>query len=289
VKIVLATCRKYPELQPSDRLLAHALERGGAHVAAAPWNGPFEPFAAADLVVIRSTWDYPEAADAFRSWLRRFGAAPRVANPPGLMLWNLDKSYLLSLAASGAPMPATAQSDGDAAAILATMGALGLAEAVVKPVIGASARGVSIVRRDDPATIDSAAAKLKGGALVQALIPEIRTAGETSLIYFGGDYSHAVVKRPFPGSILVQEEHGGRTEIVWPPEWAVEDGLRLLAMLPERPVYARIDVVLRAEELDARLALMEVELIEPELFLTHDAAAAERFAAALMRELDFLI
>ncbi|MEZ5929705.1 MAG: hypothetical protein R3C55_14650 [Parvularculaceae bacterium] len=281
--IVLATCNRLPELQPGDDLLAAELAARGAQVSSAPWNGPFTPFETADLIVVRTTWDYDEQPAAFTEWLGRLAVVSgRVANAPTLMRWNLRKTYLIELAEKGASLAPTRLVSPEAASIAAGMAALGLDEAVVKPVFGAGARGLSIVRKSEPATIERAAQELRHEGLLQPLIPEIRTRGETSLVFIRGAFSHAVVKRAKPGSILVQSEYGGTVAPVAPPAWALEEARRTLSLLPEAPDYARIDVVI----LDERLLLMEVELIEPELFLQHEEAAPRRFADALMKKLE---
>lgn len=285
--IALATCLQKPQLTSGDARLAAALQARGACVGAHPWNGPFDPFAAADLVVVRSTWDYMRFADAFAGWIGRLETqARRVANAPALMRWNLSKTYLIDLAEKGAPLPPTVIAEPDVRALADAVDRLGLDEAVVKPVIGGGAFGLSVVRRRDPASFAQAAGKLAGPALVQPLIPEICTAGETSLVFFAGAFSHAVEKRPKLGSILVQEEHGGSTVPARVGGEAVEAARCILKLLPQAPLYARVDVVLGdSARLDGGLKLMEVEVIEPSLFLEHDAAAADRFAEALLHEL----
>jgi len=281
--IVLATCNRLPGLQRGDELLATELAARGACVSHAPWNGPFAPFEDVDLIVVRSTWDYAAQPAAFADWLDRIGKGrAHIVNSPALMRWNMDKTYLLDLAAKGASLAPTRRVSPDASSIAAGMAALGLEEAVVKPVFGAGASGLSIVRRAEPATIERAAERLGYDGLLQPLIQEIRTAGETSLIFVGEAFSHAVIKRAQPGSILIQAEYGGTVAPAFPPDWAIEEGRRTLSLLPEAPDYARIDAVI----LDERLFLMEVELIEPELFLPHDEAAPRRFADALMQKLE---
>lgn len=286
--IVFATCNKLPEIEDDDLLAVAALEACGVRVEPAPWNGPFAPFEQAALVVIRSTWDYWDAPDDFRAWLERLKTLPRVANDPALMLWNLDKRYLLDLAALGAPLPPTRLVDPTAPSITNAMDALGLDEAVVKPVVSAGAFGLSRVMRGDPAGITLAAQALGGPGLLQPLIREIATAGETSLVYIDGAFSHAVVKHPKSGDIRIQEQYGGVTRPTVAPDWVVAEGRRILAMLPARPVYARVDIVLReAAGLDPKLWLMEVEVLEPSLYLDHaPQRAAEAFAAALLRKME---
>jgi glutathione synthase/RimK-type ligase-like ATP-grasp enzyme len=280
--IAFATCLEKPHIQPSDALLAVALERRGARVVAAPWNGAFEPFVQADATIIRSTWDYQHNVAAFENWLQRLHSVRgKVFNAPSLMRWNMAKTYLVDLAARGAPLPPTRVADRDAGAIARAMDELGLAEAVVKPIYGATSSGLSLVRRGDGEGRRTAVRKLDCRALVQALVPEI-AAGETSLLFFAGEYSHAVVKRPIAGDIRSQAEFGGTVATVAPPSWAIEEASRILALLPEPALYARVDVVL----LDGTLWLMEVEVIEPDLFLTHDDGAAARLADALINETD---
>lgn len=281
-RIALATSRAFPDLQPGEVLLAEALAARGVDAAVAPWNAGFAPFAAADLVVVRSTWDYPQSPEMFRAWLGRLAReARRVVNPPGLMAWNLSKEYLFDLAARGAPLPATRLADPEPAALAAAMTALGVEEAVVKPAIGAGAGGLSRVRLADAEGLARAAAALGGPGLVQGVIGEIAARGETSMVFFSGRFSHAVVKRPAAGDIRSQVQHGALISPVAAPDWAVADAEKVLGLLPEAPLYARVDAVL----LDGRMALMEVEVIEPDLFLTHDEGAAARFADALVEKL----
>ncbi len=286
--ILFATCNKMPEIQPDDEPAVAAIEARQVRVEAAPWNGPFAPFERADLVVIRSTWDYWDAPGEFRVWLERLTSVPRVANDPALMLWNLDKRYLLDLSARGAPLPPTRLVAPDPDAIAEAMDVLELDEAVVKPTVSAGAFGLNRVRRGDWAGLAAAARDLGGPGLVQPLIREIATAGETSLVYFDGAFSHAVVKHPKSGDIRIQEQHGGKTQPAAAPEWAIAEGRRILAMLPAPALYARVDVVLNdAPGLDPKLWLMEVEVLEPSLYLDHaPQEAAEAFAAALLRKME---
>ena len=281
-QVVFATCRSRPSYQPGDLPVAEALESLGCAVAPAPWNGPFEAFAQADLVVVRSTWDYFEEADAFFAWLHRLQAVGGVVcNGPELMLWNSNKKYLLDLADQGAPLVPTRLSDPNAQALAKAMDDLALTEAVVKPVVGAGASGLTIVQRGNAGSLERAAAALTCEGLVQPLIPEICTLGETSCIFFAGEFSHAVVKRPASDSILVQAEHGGSTEAVKLRVDQVATARSMLALLPQPATYARVDLVFT----DQASLLMEIEVIEPDLFILHQRSAAEQFARKLLAQL----
>lgn len=279
--IVFATCLAQPALQKSDAVAARALEARGVAVRAAPWNGDQAAFGGADGIVIRSTWDYQQTPGAFAEWLEALDDGRPVFNPPAIMRANMSKRYLLDLAAKGAPLPPTRTALPEAAAIAAAMDEMGLIEAVVKPEFGATASGLSLVRRDDEAGLAAAADTMGMPGLVQALVPEIGALGETSFMFIGGDFTHAVTKRPKSGEIRCQAEHGGRSAPADPPDWAVAEAARMLSLIPGAPLYARVDAVV----LDGAMRLMEVELIEPELFFTYAPEGADRFADVLIDRL----
>ncbi|WP_425410323.1 ATP-grasp domain-containing protein [Hyphococcus sp.] len=279
--IIIATCKTFPELQPSDEIFAEALRAYGADVCAAPWNGCQTAFANADAVIIRSTWDYQQQPKDFLVWLERQEAAAHIFNAPELMRWNLSKQYLLELEKAGAPMAPLRWVEPRADHIAAALDTLGLTTAVVKPEIGATASGISIVHREDRDGIERAAQVMAMPGMVQALIPEITTEGETSFMFAGGEFTHAVTKMPKQGDIRCQAEFGGATTLISPPDWAIAQASKILSMVPGRPLYARIDAVL----LDGSMQLMEVELIEPELFFTYCPDGAARLAAALIQRL----
>jgi len=282
MKIVIATCLENPALTESDAVFAQALRRAGAEVVAAPWNGDAAPFASGDATIIRSTWDYYPRQRDFAEWFGEVAAAKPLFNAPDLLRWNMGKLYLLELAAKGFETPAMRQVAPNAAAIDAAMDALNLEEAIIKPVYGGTARGLTRVRRDDDALLARAADALNGEAgLAQAFLPEIETAGETSFVFIDGAYSHAVLKRARPGDIRIQAEFGGTSALIEPPQWAAEKARAILSASPGAPLYARIDAVVT----EKRMILMEVELVEPELFFTYCPLAAERLAGALLTKL----
>ncbi|MEM9170330.1 MAG: hypothetical protein AAGC56_11830 [Pseudomonadota bacterium] len=288
--ILFATCLEQPAYQPSDALAAAALEARGASVRAVPWNGPADAFVDEAAIVVRSTWDYARAGAEFAGWLDGLSARPHVFNPPALMLWNLSKRYLEELQEAGVVLPPTRFAPPTRAAVDAAIDALGVDEAVVKPAIDAGAEGLSRVRRGD----DTAAAveKLRGAdALVQAYVPAIATLGETSFIFIGGAYSHAIAKSPKAGDIRVQEEHGGVSVRAEARGFAVDEARRIVRLIEDRAgapaLYARVDAIVDGESamLDERFRLMEVELIEPDLFFHVAPDGAERFADALLAQL----
>lgn len=280
-RVVLATCRAWPELSPSDRALADALERRGLRIEHAPWNGPFEPFAGAGAVVIRASWDYHQALDDYRRWLDRLDPA-RTFNAPDLVRWNLEKTYLVELAARGASVPASAVVAADTAMVAQALQRMALREAVIKPTVGASGVGVERVTRGREADALARVRAVTGSPrlLVQEFMPEV-AGGEMAGVFLGGAFSHGLRRAPASGEFRVNSQYGGRTEATALDDETIDAMTRVLRMLPSEPLYARIDGVRR----DGRFVLMEVEVNEPGLGLHLAPGACDRLAEALLRRL----
>lgn len=284
-RICFVTCRTWPEISESDRLVQRALEAQGAAVEARAWNAPDAVWEGFDAIVLRSNWDYHFEPDAFVGWLDRLErAGARVFNPPALVRWNLTKAYLLELGRAGVPTVATViLEDESRAGLEAVMAARGWSRLVMKPVISASAHDTRLV---SAATLDEAAAALASGAmrrpvLIQPFVEEIQTRGEWSLIFIETEMTHAVLKRPAAGEFRVQPRLGGTVETPEPADAVRTVAHAALAALPAPPLYARIDGV----ETAAGFRIMEVEVNEPGLFFPHAPAAAVQFAEALLRRL----
>lgn len=285
--LLMATATTLPRPDGETEALRAELARLGVAAEAHAWDaGPdcAPDWAAADMVLLRSTWNYTAALPAFEAWLERCGA--RLMNPLPLVRWNLRKHYLLELAARGVAMPPTRLIRQGAAwrPALADAGPDG--RVVVKPAVGAGARGAWRGRADDAALAAHMAEWLpQGDMLAQPYLPRI-AEGETSLIHFDGAFSHAVLKRPAAADWRVQGQHGGVTTAHEPT--AAERALAETALAAAAdasgtgaPLYARADMVAGA---DGPL-LMELELIEPELFLPLGAGSAARFARAVAARL----
>ena len=279
--IVLVTCAEWPELSPSDACLADALRAEAHDVVAAPWNRQFAPFDAARVVVIRSPWDYHAAPDAYLAWLARLDPR-RTFNPPALIRWNLSKAHILDLGSRGALIPRSRVALAEPDAVAEALDALGLREAVIKPLIGASGFGVERVRRDDEhgALERARAHKATDRVLVQEFLPAIAD-GELAGVFFDGVFSHGLRRLPAPGEFRINWRYGGRMEPAELRPAIIEQMREVLALVPERALYARVDGVV----IDGRFVLMEVEVNEPGLGLDLAPGSAERFARALLARL----
>jgi glutathione synthase/RimK-type ligase-like ATP-grasp enzyme len=279
--IVLATCLAWPDLSASDRCLAAILSGRGHRVVGAPWNGPFLPFAGAAAVVVRSSWDYHHAPDAYRAWLARL-PPDRTFNAPDLIRWNISKAHLLDLGARGARVPRSRLVAATPAAVADALVSLGLDEAVLKPAIGASGLGVERVRRGDEARALARARlhKTMDEALVQEFVAGIE-GGELAGVFFEGVFSHGLRRVPAPGEFRINDLYGGRMEATTLSETVVREMSAVLALVPAPALYARVDGVAG----DAGFTLMEVEVNEPGLGMDLVPGTADRFADALLARL----
>jgi hypothetical protein len=271
-RIALVTHAGLPELSADDRLLAAALRRRGAAPVATVWDttSDWEDF---DLVVLRSCWDYHLRAAEFLGWIERLERCRvRLENRPELVRWNADKTYLRDLEHRGTLVPPTVWiAAGETASVQGVMRSQGWAAAVVKPTIAASAFGVRRVRGDEPEV------HVRGPMMVQELLAAVALSGEWSLVFIRGAYSHAVLKKPAAGDFRVQEELGGSTATASPGPRRVAQAAAVVAGLGPAPLYARVDAV----DDPRGLVLMELELIEPSLFLAA-GGAADRLAEAIL-------
>lgn len=238
-----------------------------------PWTDPGDLSGFA-LVLPLLTWGYQRAAGAWYAALDGWAGLP-FANAIETLRWNTDKGYLLDLDAAGVAIVPTrvsdALSDRDLAAARGDWGGEAL---VVKPAISGGADGTYRIAPGD-AVPDAVAGQRM---LVQPLMPAIASEGEFSLFLFEGRFSHAILKWPAQGDFRVQEQFGGKEVAVDPPAGALALAHAALGAVPARPLYARVDMV-RDEAGDFRL--MELELIEPSLFLQFAGDGGAMFAEAV--------
>ncbi|TDW21485.1 ATP-grasp domain-containing protein [Kribbella kalugense] len=279
-RIALATSAEHAELPPTDLPLVDALRTAGLDPVAEVWTDPSVDWSAYDAVLLRSVWDYHRRYDEFTEWLARLDkAGVPVLNDSGLVRWNGDKRYLLELRERGVAIVPSQVAAG--ACLHEVVSGLDGQEIVVKPTVGATAlhtvRGVA-----GSTELDQALAELPEIVyLVQPFQPEIVADGEWSLIFVEGEFTHAVIKRAAAGDFRVQSDFGG-TVTPTDPTPVVLDGARTaLEAVGPTPTYARIDGVV----VNGRFLLMEVELIEPELFFPQYPQAVDKLAAAVAARL----
>jgi glutathione synthase/RimK-type ligase-like ATP-grasp enzyme len=283
-RIALATSSKHHSLTDDERLLLAPLSDRGIQAQPAIWNDPSCDWSRFAAVVIRSRWDYHLQPEKFLRWIAALDSADiPVFNPAPLIRWNANKSYLRDLDAKGLPIVPTYWGDESEPILLQDkLRELGWAQAVVKPRISATAFRTQLVTHD---TADSAQPlfdelRRTSGVMVQKFMESISTEGEWSLIFFGGAFSHAILKKPQPGDFRVQNDFGGTSQLTDPPRHILESAAQVLDAV-DPTVYACVDGVVD----EGQFRLMELELIEPMLFLADHPQAPNRFAHAIARAL----
>ena len=257
---------------------AAALTAAGAKVEPIPWTRATD-VSGFDLVTPLVAWGYHEE---YARWLEFLDRAETerwpMINPPALLRWNGDKAYLAELAERGVTTVPTMAVESCCDADLEEARRRFDSEwLVVKPPVSASAAGTHRLGPNDDLPGDSRGRP----QIIQPLIEEIARTGEFSLMLFNGEYSHAVVKRPKSGDFRVQELHGGVTmPCKAPPGGAIELAQAALAAAPADAAYARVDIV---PDDSGLLRIMELELIEPSLFLDHAPDGGAAFSRSLLR------
>lgn len=278
MRVALATCVHKPEPDPDEAPLVEALARAGLRPRVLAWDDPAAPWDAVDACVLRSTWDYPRRADEFLAWVGRVAGVTRLYNPREAVAWNIHKGYLRELAARGVPVVETAHVPRGAAPELALL----LRErrwsrAVVKPAVSAASFATWQIGQADAAASQGrfAADVAARDTLVQPYMRAVDDDGERSLVWIAGELTHAIRKRPrFDG----EDEQASAALPIADDERRVADAA--LAPWAERLLYARVDVV-RDEAGAPRV--MELELIEPSLYLVQHPPALARLVAAIGR------
>ena len=256
---------------------ADALRAAGFEVSARPWTAPgdVKPF---DAVLPLVVWGYHERYEEWLTLLDRLEAetVPTI-NPPPLLRWNSDKAYLAELDAVGVPTVHTIAVDAlDEHGLREARDRFGFDRLVVKPPISASATGTFLLQPDDPVPADVAGQRM----LIQPFMQSIAAHGEYSLMLFAGTFSHAILKMPKAGDFRVQPHLGGSERPSAAPSGGIELAHAALAAAPAEAAYARVDMV--ADDQGA-LRIMELELIEPALWLQHAADGGAGFASAVRR------
>lgn len=241
-----------------------------------------DDFSGFDLVTPLLAWGYPRDCPRWFALLDRLEAEKiRVSNPVSILRWNSDKAYLAELDAAGIPsVPTIWSALLDRVALEEARKTFNVETLIVKPPISGGADGTFRLERDD-AVPDSVAGQRM---MIQPYLPNIAEEGEYSLFYFAGVLSHSILKRPAKGDFRVQEQYGGQEEAVTAPEGALTLAQRAFTATAEITktqtlAYARVDIL---RDGDGVFRLMELELIEPSLFLRFAPDSGAAFAKALV-------
>jgi glutathione synthase/RimK-type ligase-like ATP-grasp enzyme len=253
----------------------------GWEVSTLSWRQRHQAWNDFDIVVIRSTWDYWNDVPQFLETLERIDAETRLANRIELVRWNLVKTYMNDLEDGGIGIVPTLWTDSPAPSSFAGFQEqLGTGNIVIKPIVGANGDDAYwITPADTSERLEQIAARFPDRkCMIQPFMPSVIDEGEYSLFFFNGQYSHAILKTPAGSEFRSQEEHGGVIRSAQPEDRLLARAHQAIDTLSPAPLYARIDFV-RNEAGD--FLVMELELIEPSMYLRMDSQAPIRFAAAI--------
>jgi glutathione synthase/RimK-type ligase-like ATP-grasp enzyme len=285
--LVLLTSASLPEPLAEDLLLCEELEKEGLRVSLENWEDFEVETSTAPNVLFRSTWGYSQKIQEFKSLLKSLSRSSlSVWNPLSVIRWNLHKKYLLELSKASLPViPSRILSRNDLGSLAEIARREEWQAVVIKPLISAS--GIGCYRLAANADWHKIILEILQSSsdpefLVQEFVPTIQSAGEISLIYIDGQFSHSVLKTAKEGEFRVQSEWGGQVQSGPTPSKAIETAHKFMNYLKEEVLYARVDLVKTS---DGAYLLMELELIEPELFLTHEPKAARQIAASLSKQI----
>jgi glutathione synthase/RimK-type ligase-like ATP-grasp enzyme len=266
-----------------DDLLIEPLNNAGWHIEKVSWKKKNVNWAEFDVVIVRSTWDYQDDPETFFEVLQIISKQTRLENNLELIQWNINKKYLQDLADQDIAIVPTIWQDGfNNINPEKYFNQLNTERVIFKPLISANA--------DNTFRIDNLSVKSKIDILkntfenrpfmVQPFMDKIVAEGEYSLFYFGGEYSHSIIKKPQEGDFRVQEEHGGTLELITPGPAILKTAQKVIEVIKPEPLYARVDLVRMEND---RFALMELELIEPSLYFNMDPVSPERFVKAFIK------
>lgn len=283
MKIALLSIGDLSGFVADDDLVIEPLRVLGHVAEFVPWQQTAVEWRQYGGVILRTTWDYQNNLPAFLGVLQQITSQTRLANPLEIVKWNADKKiYLRDLEERGGSIVPTIWNNSkiESSQIEQWFDELGSDEIVIKPTVGANAQDALRLKRGEEDVATLSRLFDNRSCMVQPFMRGITEEGEFSLFYIDGEYSYAILKTPKPQDFRVQEEHGGIIQAIEPPPGLLAAGKEILKHISTPLLYARADFV-RTE--DDKFALMELELIEPSLYLRKAEHAPRLFAEAINR------
>ncbi len=265
-----------------DRLVRKALEARGLSVHRTNWDNPDYDWRSTRFAVFRTTWDYFNRFPEFAAWLKQVQHLTHLINPAELIWWNLDKHYLNDLQKRNIPIPPTIFIEpGEKSTLKEIVKQANWKECILKPAVSGAARHTYRFKAGEADRYEMIFRELieKESMLLQEFQLPVLEKGEVTFMLFGGQYSHAVLKRARPGDFRVQDDFGGTVHHYNPSPDEISFAEIVVKACQPQPVYARVDAIWDNE---GRLCVSELELIEPELWFRFHPPAAQHFADALM-------
>lgn len=262
-------------------ILQQGFSPHGLKLDACRWTDPAIDWSAFGAVLVNCAWDYQDDHERFLGRLDEISdLGVPIFNSPDMVRWNIRKTYLRELEKRGVPVIPTLWPEAPTAPdIRDAMAAFGTDDVILKRQVGAGARSQVRFNKDN---IPDAGRVLDRPGMIQPFIPSIATEGEYSFLFVDNEFSHALVKRAADGDYRIQASYGGRSHPIEPSPADLQQARAVLEAVDEAPLYARIDMV---RGLDGSLMLMELEVIEPDLYVRDGSHIGDRLARALAKRL----
>ena len=282
MKVGILTCARLPELLESDQKLIPLFKQHNITAKAVIWDDHSVDWTTFEYLLFRNTWDYYQKEEAFNLWLTKMESLGiKTLNPIAIIQQNKHKFYLKELENKGVLILPTIFFEKNSKKKLEDVLPKNWKKIVIKPAFSA---GSYLTKLVDQSEMDSIQNEFKEhfetkDFLLQEFRPEIKELGETSFIFFNGKFSHAVNKKPVEGDFRVQIQYGGLYSLIEPTTELINQAQAILKEISEQLLYARIDGIVK----DNQLHLMEIELIEPDLYFDIAIGSRERFVEAFLK------
>ena len=267
-----------------DGLVQGALEKHGLKVLRIDWNRKDFDWSSTKYALFRTTWDYFDYFKEFDRWLEQSSGKLTFINSYNIIRWNMDKNYLIDMSENGINIaPTHLIKKRESKTLKQLFIQTGWSEAILKPTIAGAARHTYKLTLDSLDTISDTYASLVQDEdfLLQEFQYNIMKSGELSLMLFGGNFSHAVLKIAKPGDFRVQDDFGGTVHEHIATDEEIEFAEKAVQACPDIPTYARVDIF---RDNNNELALGELELIEPELWFRNKPEAADMLAQKIINQ-----
>ncbi|MEZ4838088.1 RimK family alpha-L-glutamate ligase [Flavobacterium sp.] len=282
MKIGILTCARLPELLESDKKLIPLFANEKIDAKAVVWDDESIDWTQFEYLIFRNTWDYYQKETAFNLWLNKIESLGiKTLNPISVIQKNKHKFYLKELEKEGISILPTIFLEKNSTSDLQTLIPNSWEKIVIKPAFSAGSYLTKLIDRTEIESIQNEFKEhfATKDFLLQEFRPEIKELGETSFIFFNSKFSHAVNKKPVENDFRVQIQYGGKYTLIQPNEDLLLQAELVLSKILEKLLYARVDGIV----IENKLHLMEIELIEPDLYFDLAAGARERFVEAFLK------
>ncbi|MBO3700031.1 RimK family alpha-L-glutamate ligase [Roseivirga sp. E12] len=277
----LPTTTNVKNILTEDGLVVDALAANGYRVTRKSWSDPEFDWSSTKAVLFRTTWDYFDRFEEWKNWLNTTSKLTKMINPYELINWNMDKHYLGDLERKGVNIPATRYIEiGERTSLKGLIDETGWTNCILKPCISGASRHtykLNLGNIEDHESIFQELIAVEA-MMLQPFQKNIVEKGEVSLMVMGGEFTHGVLKVAKPGDFRVQDDFGGTVEVYHPSPEEISFAEKAVVACDPHPDYARVDII---RDNDNKLALIELELIEPELWFRLNPKAATVLAKSL--------